>query len=185
MSDDAFKTLMQESGVQQLNKEPRIRPIKRPSRAAIAEARNRAEDADVLPARHGLSTEDPPPANPLKPLHYIAYDADRHIAGLLDEVPFPAQLEIDLHGHTVEQAAIAVAQVFQLLREKRLTHLRIVHGVGRHSADGRAVLKGLVNRWLKNNPDIVAFSSARRSDGGTGVVNILTRGLMDDRWART
>jgi DNA-nicking Smr family endonuclease len=46
-------------------------------------------------------------------------------------------------------------------------------------------LKGLVNRWLKNNPDIVAFSSARRSDGGTGVVNILTRGLMDDRWART
>lgn len=175
---------MDESGVRRLAKEPRIRPNKRPSQAEINVARSRAEDATTTSTRHHLSTADPPPTNPLKPLHYIAYNVDSHIAGLLDEVPFPAQLDIDLHGQTVEQAAATVAHVFQLLREKKLTHLRIVHGVGRHSADGRGILKGLVNRWLKNNADIVAFSSARRSDGGTGVVNILTRGLVDDRWAR-
>jgi DNA-nicking Smr family endonuclease len=42
-----------------------------------------------------------------------------------------------------------------------------------------------VNRWLKNNPDIVAFASARRSDGGAGVLNAVTSGLFDDRWERT
>ncbi|MFZ9022933.1 MAG: Smr/MutS family protein, partial [Litorivicinaceae bacterium] len=51
--------------------------------------------------------------------------------------------------------------------------------------DGRPLLKAYVNRWLKNNPDIVAFASARRSDGGVGVVNAVTSGLFDDRWQRT
>ena len=185
MSDEEFRALMEQSGVSPITRESRVRAVKRPSASEIQIARQRAEDAPVVASRHGLSTSEPPPSNPLKPLHYIAYDADRHIATLLDEIPFPAQLEIDLHGHTAEDAAAAVAHIFNVVKEKRLTHFRIIHGVGRHSADGRAILKGLVNRWLKNNSDVVAFASARRSDGGTGVVNILTRGLMDDRWART
>ena len=92
---------------------------------------------------------------------------------------------IDLHGYTVDEAAHAITALFQIIRERRLTHIRITHGVGRHSQDGRPLLKAYVNRWLKNNPDIVAFASARRSDGGAGVLNAVTSGLFDDRWERT
>jgi DNA-nicking Smr family endonuclease len=185
MSDDSFKSLMQETGVEPIEREVRIRPKKALSSDEIEIARARAEDAVTTRAHHGLSTEEPPPIDPLKPLEYVAYEIDRRVLGLLDEAPFPAQYEIDLHGYTVDEAAYAITALFQTIREHRLTHIRITHGVGRHSKDGRPLLKAYVNRWLKNNPDIVAFASARRSDGGVGVVNAVTSGLFDDRWERT
>jgi len=185
MGEDSFKDLMQETGVQPLAREPRIRSRQTLSAEAARDARARAENAAPVEVRHGLSTEEPPPIDPLRVLEYLAYDADRRVLGLLDEVPFPAQIELDLHGHTVDEAARAIAQLFQIIRDKRLTHVRITHGVGRHSKDGRPLLKAYVNRWLKGNPDIVAFASARRSDGGVGVVNAVTQGLFNDRWGRT
>jgi DNA-nicking Smr family endonuclease len=185
MSDDSFKSLMQETGVEPIEREVRIRPKKALSSDEIEIARARAEDAVTTHTHHGLSTEEPPPIDPLKPLEYVAYEIDRRVLGLLDEAPFPAQYEIDLHGYTVDEAAYAITALFQTIRERRLTHIRITHGVGRHSKDGRPLLKAYVNRWLKNNPDIVAFASARRSDGGAGVVNAVTSGLFDDRWERT
>lgn len=185
MTDDSFKSLMQETGVRPISRDTRVRPKLSLSESDAAQARARAEALEVSTAHHGLSTEAPPPMDPQRVLEYVAYDADRRVLGLLDEVPFPAQLEIDLHGHTVEQAAQAVAELFSVIRERRLTHVRITHGVGRHSPEGRPLLKAYVNRWLKANPDIIAFSSARRSDGGVGVINALTQGLFDDRWGRT
>lgn len=185
MTDDSFKQMMQETGVAPIARDVRVRAKPSLSEQAIEIARARAEQATPVEHHHGLSTEEPAPMDPHRVLNYLAYDADRRVLGLLDEVPFPAQLEIDLHGHTVEEAARAIASVFRVIREKRLTHLRITHGVGRHSKDGRPLLKAYVNRWLKANPDIIAFASARRSDGGVGVLNILTQGLLDDRWGRT
>lgn len=185
MAEDSFKSLMTETGVQPLRRETRVRPKKVRSQEEIEFARARAEDAVATKAHHGLSTEEPPLIDPMKPLEYVAYEIDRRVLGLLDEVPFPAQYAIDLHGYTVDEAAHAITALFQTIRERRLTHIRITHGVGRHSKDGRPLLKAYVNRWLKNNPDIVAFASARRSDGGVGVVNAVTSGLFDDRWQRT
>jgi DNA-nicking Smr family endonuclease len=185
MSDDSFKSLMEETGVEPIERDVRIRPKKMLSSDEIEIARARAENSVATLAHHGLSTEEPPPIDALKPLEYVAYKVDRRALGLLDEAPFPAQYEIDLHGHTVDEAAYAITALFQIIRERRLTHIRITHGVGRHSKDGRPLLKAYVNRWLKNNPDIVAFASARRSDGGVGVVNAVTSGLFDDRWERT
>ncbi|HCL68599.1 MAG TPA: hypothetical protein DIC49_03720 [Gammaproteobacteria bacterium] len=185
MADDSFKTLMLETGVEQTNRDVRIRPPKKMSSEAIKTARARAEDAVTTLTCHGLSTEEPAHMDKNKPLEYVAYGVNRRVLGLLDEAPFPAQYEVDLHGHTVDDAAIAIATLFQAVNERRLTHIRIIHGVGRHSKHGRPLLKAYINRWLKGNPDIVAFASARRSDGGVGVVNAVTSGLFDDRWGRT
>ena len=184
MTDDSFKALMLENGVEQTNRDIRIRPSKKMSSEAIETARARAEDALIASVNHGLSTEEPAPMDKNKPLEYVAYGADRRVLGLLDEAPFPAQYEIDLHGHTVDEAASAIATLFQIMNERRLTHIRIIHGVGRHSKQGRPLLKAYINRWLKGNPDIVAFASARRSDGGVGVVNAITSGLFNDSWGR-
>jgi DNA-nicking Smr family endonuclease len=37
------------------------------------------------------------------------------------------------------------------------------------------VLKGKVDRWLRQRDDIIAFCSARPVDGGTGAVYVLLR----------
>jgi DNA-nicking Smr family endonuclease len=185
MIDDSFKKLMLETGVKQTNRDTRVRPSKKMSSEATETARARAEDAVTTAASHGLSIEEPAPMDKNKPLEYVAYGADRRVLSLLDEAPFPAQYEVDLHGHTVDEAANAIAALFQIMNERRLTHIRIIHGVGWHSKHGRPLLKAYINRWLKGNPDIVAFASARRSDGGVGVVNAVTSGLFNDRWGRT
>jgi len=185
MTDDSFKALMLEIGVERTNRDIRIRPPKKMSAEAIESARARAGDAVTTFAGHGLSTEEPAPMEKTKPLEYVAYKIDRSVLALLDEAPFPAQYEVDLHGHTVDEAANAIAMLFQVMNERRLTHIRIIHGIGRHSKHGRPLLKAYINRWLKGNPDIVAFASARRSDGGVGVVNAVTSGLFNDRWGRT
>lgn len=184
MTEESFKAYMQDTGVRPVPREPKIRVRAPRGPVDIAAARARAADSQPTPIRHGLSTDEPPPMDAMKRLEYVAYQTDRRVLGLLDEVPFPAQVDIDLHGFTVEEAAQSMAILFQQIRERRLTHIRINHGIGRHSESGRPLLKAYVNRWLKGNPDIIAFSSARRSDGGAGVVNVITEGVCNDRWAR-
>ena len=51
----------------------------------------------------------------------------------------------------------------------------IVHGKGLHSVDGKAVLKSAVNDWLRKIDDVLAFCSAKNSDGGVGALYVLLR----------
>ena len=46
--------------------------------------------------------------------------------------------------------------------------MRIVHGKGYRSGARGPVLKIAVNSWLKRHADVMAFTSARAIDGGTG-----------------
>ena len=51
--------------------------------------------------------------------------------------------------------------------------VRIVHGKGLGSGPRGPVLKGAVNVWLRNSAAVLAFSSARPVDGGTGALYVL------------
>ena len=53
--------------------------------------------------------------------------------------------------------------------------MRIVHGKGYRSGARGPVLKIAVNAWLKRHADVMAFTSARAIDGGTGAVYVLLR----------
>ncbi|MGA1207304.1 MAG: Smr/MutS family protein [Litorivicinaceae bacterium] len=181
---DEFQAWLSTEGVRAVTREVRVRSKPRVDPEAAAALRARAEDREPTSGAHGLSLAEPPPIDPLKPLEYVAYGIDRRILGVLDQSPFPAQDELDLHGLTVTEAAQEVSALFAHIVQKKLTHIRITHGIGRHSKEGIPVLKAYLNRWLKGNPDIIAFASARRSEGGTGVVHCLTLGLIDDRWRR-
>ena len=52
---------MQETGVEPIKRDVRIRPKKILSSDEIETARARAEDSVITQSHHGLSTEDPPP----------------------------------------------------------------------------------------------------------------------------
>lgn len=149
-------------------------------REGLERARRLAEKGHDLNFS-GFSTEEPPM---LAADALIEWTRDGHtrLRKYLDRERFDADYRLDLHGKTVEQSALAIQQMFERARRYRWQRLQIVHGIGRRSSEGKPLLKSYVNRWLKEVDDVIAFSSARRRDGGAGAVNILTQGLISDRW---
>jgi DNA-nicking Smr family endonuclease len=85
--------------------------------------------------------------------------------------------ELDLHGHTRPEAQIACAKFIQRARENNIRCVRIIHGKGFRSNNEGPKLKPMVNKWLQQRNEILAFCSARTVDGGTGAVYVLLKTL--------
>lgn len=88
---------------------------------------------------------------------------------------FPIDAELDLHGLRVEQARLALVTLLQQAQATGARILRIIHGKGQGSADGRAILKAHTHHWLRQHPDVLAFCPAQAADGGSGAVYVLLR----------
>jgi DNA-nicking Smr family endonuclease len=107
----------------------------------------------------------------------IGYNVNREVAKRLHKGEFSLQGHIDLHGLTVEHAR----EVFEhFLRQSIVTGKRmvlIVHGRGL-SSPAAPILKSKVIEWLTTGPWrkwVMAFTSARLCDGGTGATYVLLR----------
>ena len=88
---------------------------------------------------------------------------------------FSVQDEIDLHGMTVPEAKEALQEFIGECELGGYTCIRVVHGKGLGSGNRGPVLKGKVNKWLRQWNAVLAFVSARQIDGGTGAVYVLLR----------
>ncbi|MDH3589226.1 MAG: Smr/MutS family protein, partial [Gammaproteobacteria bacterium] len=53
--------------------------------------------------------------------------------------------------------------------------VRIVHGKGKRSGKAGPVLKQKVCQWLRHRDNVLAFTTAPRSDGGAGALYVLLR----------
>jgi DNA-nicking Smr family endonuclease len=83
--------------------------------------------------------------------------------------------ELDLHGLTAAEAALALDRFLAAAIGQGLRVLRIVHGKGRNSGNRGPVLKQLVSARLQRIDAVLAFASAREVDGGTGASLVLLR----------
>jgi DNA-nicking Smr family endonuclease len=85
----------------------------------------------------------------------------------------PPEATLDLHGMRVAEARLALARFLaqSLLRQRRC--VRLIHGKGYGTAGQPPVLKRRVNHWLPQRPEVLAFCSAPRWDGGTGAAYVL------------
>ena len=90
---------------------------------------------------------------------------------------FSVGAELDLHGMTVPVARQAVVELLQKSRQWGITCVRIIHGKGRGSRHQAPVLKGMVDHWLRQRDEVLAFCSARPVDGGTGAIYVLLKRL--------
>ena len=88
---------------------------------------------------------------------------------------FPIEDELDLHGLTQMAARDQLAHFLALNRDAGRRCVRIIHGKGYRSGARGPVLKVAVNLWLRRHLDVMAFTSARAIDGGTGAVYVLLR----------
>lgn len=88
---------------------------------------------------------------------------------------FTLQGRLDLHGYTEEAAEQRLVQFIQQGYARKYRYLLIVHGKGYNSDMAYPILKNLVNRLLRNLPQVVAFCSATQKDGGVGAVYVLIK----------
>lgn len=119
--------------------------------------------------------------------HDAATATDYHRPGLQNSVlrklrrgQYPVQDELDLHGLTLSEAGVRLADFLLHARGQRLSCVRIIHGKGLSSPGKSPVLKPQVARWLRAHEGVLAFTPARREDGGSGAMYVLLRSRRDE-----
>ena len=83
--------------------------------------------------------------------------------------------ELDLHGHTGDEARVALAAFLNRCMVEDRRCVRIIHGKGLGSKNRLPVLKNKVRHWLMQREDVLAFCQARTVDGGAGAVVVLLK----------
>jgi DNA-nicking Smr family endonuclease len=79
----------------------------------------------------------------------------------------------DLHGLRVDEAKHALREFLAESLARNLRCVRVIHGKGNGSGSRGPVIKTAVNMILRKTGPVLAFTSARRIDGGTGAINVL------------
>ncbi|MEP7205527.1 MAG: Smr/MutS family protein [Casimicrobiaceae bacterium] len=98
------------------------------------------------------------------------------VLGKLRRGHWSLQAELDLHGHTADEARDVLADFLYEARQRGYRCVRVVHGKGLTSPNREPVLKGKVRKWLAHWDDVLAYSEAPPHAGGGGAVLILLRG---------
>ena len=91
---------------------------------------------------------------------------------------FSTQAQVDLHGLTRDEAKATLERFIQNCRVAGHRCVLVVTGRGLHSKDQIPVLKQGVQTWLTRGRlarHVLAFCSARPTDGGAGAVYVLLR----------
>jgi DNA-nicking Smr family endonuclease len=91
---------------------------------------------------------------------------------------FSIQAHLDLHGLNQQEARFVLEEFLLESMRRGLRCVRVIHGRGRHSDKDQAVLKENIQRWLctrRMSRQVIAYTSARRCDGGGGAVYVLLR----------
>jgi len=108
----------------------------------------------------------------------LAPGVDRRLAQRLHRGDYAVQAHIDLHGHTVEEAKVAVEQFVTAAYAAGQRCVLLIHGRGHNSKDNRPVLKEQVRIWLSHgrlSRLVLAFATAPLTNGGAGAVYVLLR----------
>jgi DNA-nicking Smr family endonuclease len=151
----------------------------RPRAAPVARQRL-ADDADALAASKFGAEPAPDTWDIGQELEagqtYVRRGLGTDVLTRLRRGHWSVQSEIDLHGHTADEAHDALADFLDDARNRGYRCVRVVHGKGLTSPNREPVLKGKVRRWLSQWDDVLAYCEAPRHSGGGGAVLVLLRG---------
>lgn len=81
------------------------------------------------------------------------------------------EARLDLHGLRADQARDTLCQFITKQTEYRNRCVLIIHGKGGQEG-APPLIKNLVNRWLPQMDEVIAFHSALPKDGGTGAIYV-------------
>ncbi len=145
----------------------------RPKRAPIPEQRLRDECEVIREMAQGLY--DSAEIETGDELLFVRPGIQHSLTRKLRRGQLSIEGELDLHGQTVAEAKESLVDFLSQARDRWWRCVRIVHGKGMRSQGRMPVLKGKVNHWLQQLDAVLAFSSTRPVDGGTGAVYVLLK----------
>lgn len=99
----------------------------------------------------------------------------KNVARRLRNGYWSVRLELDLHGHTADEARTELVEFIHRARNQGERCVRIIHGKGLRSQSGEPVLKQKVRHWLTQKDEILAFVEAAPAGGGAGAVVALLK----------
>jgi DNA-nicking Smr family endonuclease len=156
-----------------------VQPLKQPARVATARGAAKVRARFARAARAAVMLESLGPGADL----YDVQPGDELLfrrAGVSETVlrrlrrgQYRIDAEIDLHGLTVNDAAIQLGTFLRETRARQLRCIRVIHGKGLRSGTRGPVLKNTVNALLRRTDAVLAFASARPVAGGTGATLVL------------
>jgi DNA-nicking Smr family endonuclease len=97
----------------------------------------------------------------------------RDILRKLRRTHWVIQEDLDLHGLTGDEAALATAEFLAGCKRLGLRCVRIVHGKGLRSRGREPVLKRRIRKLLTRRDEVLAFVEPRAIHGGGGAVVVL------------
>lgn len=171
MTDDPDeKRLFREqmAGVRRL---PRSREAPERPRPAPRARFTRADERAVL--HESLAGSQSPDAH--EEFTYSTPGLSRTVLRKLRRGAYSVEAELDLHGMNVATAREALDQFLGECLAARYRCVRVIHGKGTRSGHTGPVLKPKVARWLRRRNAVLAFTTARPVDGGTGALYVLLR----------
>lgn len=158
-----------------------IRPLSRAARRkpqhSLPSARPRSREADDADVIANLLTDGPDheDVETGDELSYRQPGVQLSVFRKLRRGQYRVQAELDLHGLFVATAREAVARFLLDARDRDYRCVRIVHGKGLRSGHRGPVMKTKLAYWLRQRREVLAYTSARQVDGGTGAVYVLLR----------
>ena len=168
--DELFHQEM--AGVKPLPKKQVVIPPKPSEPTESQLARREAAVADIKLDPNTLSTEYVEMVNPHDVLEYKRNGVQEGVYRKLRLGKYPSEAVLDLHRKSLQQARKDVFEFIQDSSRFGLRTIMILHGKGERS-DPPALLKSYVNKWLPSLPQVMAFHSAQKQDGGAGAVYVL------------
>lgn len=164
------------TGVEPIIREPAPTDGCRTSPTKVLEQDTRAEAVarleELVRGGEGFTISDTP-----EYMEGVGYGVNPDVARRLHQGDFSIQAHVDLHGLGVEDAQETFEQFLKEALLAGKTAVLVVHGRGL-SSPAEPVLKTKVKEWLTTGPRrkwVIAFTSARACDGGTGATYILLR----------
>lgn len=141
--------------------------------------REQAEGAPILMQPRRTKVE---PSKKLSP-HQIAVENDSYLAqGMgkdvlkkLQQVYWPIEATLDLHGFTLEQAADRFNRFLGTCIEFEVRCFLVIHGKGHGSKEGQSILKSYLTAFLRDIEKIAAFIPAPEHLGGEGALLIVCK----------
>lgn len=161
-----------------------VQPSRAPDRAMLVKPRPKPipsqslrDDREVL--KEALS--DPlPGADEFETSEtsvFVRPGLPRNVVRRLRNGHWSVRCELDLHGHTTDEARTELVEFIHRARQIGERCVRIIHGKGLRSQTGEPVLKQKVRHWLMQKDEILAFVEAAPAQGGSGAVIVLLKSL--------
>ena len=103
------------------------------------------------------------------PVEFFRAGLQKNFVNRFKRGNYPYQDSLDLHSYTKTETASALYEFISTSLTKRFRCVLIVHG------KGEGILRRFTMDWLKEINQVMGFSTAQQSDGGTGALYVLLK----------